>query len=264
MTVLNWHLSVNRTPVVKAMKRVPDIQRMNRLAVDLDRSKHSPRGAGRWTDTWPGKCPGFTLVELLVVFAILAILAAIGLPMISGVRTTADEIKTVSQMRNLALATLSYAGDNGGRLPGHVPESWDVEVLRYLQGVGSGQKPGYDSSLLQSPWDKIKRANPRSYSYSAALNNWFGWHPRFPQYTGAPQILVEKPADTVMYFTLFNERNVYESDNYVCALAPGFPDGKKDFIAYCDGSVRTFLKKDFPADPMEFFQKHVFLPGSFQ
>jgi len=249
---------------VKAMKGVPDIQRMNRLAVDLDRFKHSPRGAGRWTGTRPGKYPGFTLVELLVVIAILAILAAIVLPMISGVRTKADEIKTVSQMRNLALATISYAGDNGGRLPGDYPETWDVEVLRYLQGVGPGQKPSYGSSLLQSPCDKIQRANPRSYSYSAALDNWFGWHSGFPQYTGAPQILVEKPAHTVMYFTLFNELNVYESRNYVCALAPGFPNGKKDFIAFCDGSVRTFLKKDFPADPMEFFREYVFLPGSFQ
>lgn len=235
---------------MKAMKGVPNIQGMNRLAERMADLRPSDRA--------------FTVVELLVVLAILAILGAIVFPMISGMRTKADEIETVSQMRNLAVATLSYAGDNGGRLPGHIPESWDVEILRSLRGVGSGQKPDYDASLLHSPWDKIQRVNPRSYAYSAALNNWFGWHPGFPQYTGAPQILVAKPADTVMYFTLFNELNVYESHNYVCAMLPSFPDGKKDFIAFCDGSVRTFLKEDFPADPMEFFRKHVFLPGSFE
>jgi prepilin-type N-terminal cleavage/methylation domain-containing protein len=237
---------------------------MNRLAVDPDRFQHSHRAAGRWTDTPPNNYSGFTLIELLVVIAIVAILIAIVSTMISGGLTKADEIKTVSQMRNLALATLRYAGDNGVQFPGDSAETWDVEVLRYLQGVGSGQKPSYDSSLLQSPCDKIKRANPRSYSYSAALDNWFGWHNGFTQYTGARQVLVEKPANTVMYFTLFDELNVYDSRNYVCALAPRFPDGKKDFIAFCDGSVRTFLKEDFPADPMEFFREYLFLPGSFQ
>ena len=249
---------------MKVMKWVSYFQRINRFAVHLDRSKHLPCRFGRWTGTRPSNYAGFTLVELLVVIAILALLVAIVVPIISGVRARGDEIKTVNQMRNLAMVTLSYAGDNSGRLPGHVPDTWDVEVLRYLQNISSGQKPSYDSSLLHSPWDKIKRANARSYSYSGALNNWFGWHSGFPRYAGAPIMLVSKPADTVMYFTLFNQLNVYESGDYVCAVAPSFPDGKKDFIAFCDGSVRTFLQKEFPADPMEFYQKHLFLPGSFQ
>jgi prepilin-type N-terminal cleavage/methylation domain-containing protein len=249
---------------VKSSSGAHDFRRKTGLAAGLNRLGLSSRGADQSTGkNWPADGPGFTLTEVLVVVAILAVLAAISFATISSMRTKADQMNTIGQMRHLAQATLGYAGEHGGQLPGHIPERWDVEVLRSLLGVGSNQKPAYNAEILQSPWDKIKRANSRSYAYSAALNNWFGWHYGFPQYTGARLTLVAEPSETAMYFTLFNELNVYESDNYVCALLPSFPDGKMDFIAFCDGSVRTFLKKDFPADPMEFFRKHVFLPNSF-
>ncbi|TVR48505.1 MAG: prepilin-type N-terminal cleavage/methylation domain-containing protein [Puniceicoccaceae bacterium] len=57
----------------------------------------------------------FTLIELLTVIAIIGILAAILIPVVGKVRTTARRTQGVSNLRQLTLAGLAYAEDNRGR-----------------------------------------------------------------------------------------------------------------------------------------------------
>lgn len=59
---------------------------------------------------------GFTLIELLTVIAIIGILAAIIVPTVGKVRQTARTSACASNLRQLSLAALMYAGDNNGRL----------------------------------------------------------------------------------------------------------------------------------------------------
>ena len=57
---------------------------------------------------------GFTLIELLTVIAIIAILAAILIPAVSGVRLQARETAKRSAYRQMFIANNMYAIDNNG------------------------------------------------------------------------------------------------------------------------------------------------------
>ena len=61
--------------------------------------------------------PAFTLIELLVVIAIIALLVSILLPALSQAQEQARSLVCLSNMRNMMLATLMYAGENDDHFP---------------------------------------------------------------------------------------------------------------------------------------------------
>ena len=63
---------------------------------------------------------GFTLVELLVVVAIIAALTALALPVILHARSASERVREVASARMLSMAWQQYAQDaNGAILPGY-------------------------------------------------------------------------------------------------------------------------------------------------
>ena len=77
----------------------------------------------------------FTLVELLVTVAIIALLVAILIPAVNMAREAARRAQCVTRQRDLAIAMITYNNDNNG-LPGYLNEltatpvhSWAVSVF---------------------------------------------------------------------------------------------------------------------------------------
>lgn len=74
---------------------------------------HFSRPSRRLTDpARPGR-QGFTLVELLVVMLIIAILVSLLIPAVNGARNSARATLSRNNLRQMGLATHSYASSNG-------------------------------------------------------------------------------------------------------------------------------------------------------
>lgn len=117
---------------------------------------------------------GFTLVELIVIVAILALLIAMLLPAIMKMRQFADMQEDREQLRVLGHAWLSYAQAHQGHpVPQSTSEPFDRWIKR-LSGYGD------ISNYLVSPGDPHKKErnqfmdqNPGRYCSSFVLNPYF-------------------------------------------------------------------------------------------
>jgi prepilin-type N-terminal cleavage/methylation domain-containing protein/prepilin-type processing-associated H-X9-DG protein len=79
-------------------------------------SKGSSRNAGRSTSLRASPGQAFTLIELLIVIAIIAILAALLLPAFAKAKAKAKAIDCLNNTRQLQVAWMLYAADNNDQL----------------------------------------------------------------------------------------------------------------------------------------------------
>jgi prepilin-type N-terminal cleavage/methylation domain-containing protein len=69
------------------------------------------------TDTGPGAGLAFTLIELLVTIAIIAVLASLLLPAFARGKESARSASCLNNLRQLAVASMTYSMDAAGNLP---------------------------------------------------------------------------------------------------------------------------------------------------
>ncbi|MGD0597018.1 MAG: prepilin-type N-terminal cleavage/methylation domain-containing protein [Sedimentisphaerales bacterium] len=81
---------------------------------------------------------GFTLVELLVVIAVIALLMAILLPALNKARDQANTVKCASNLRQFGLMFEMYTQSHNESMPGgwNSGAMWMVDLMPYYQGVG--------------------------------------------------------------------------------------------------------------------------------
>ena len=98
---------------------------------------------------------GFSLIELLIVVAIILIIAAIAIPNLLRARISANEASAVSSMRTMNTACITYNSTYGSYPAaisnlkpsnGAVPTSTDADLLDQVLAPASGnaQKSGYN------------------------------------------------------------------------------------------------------------------------
>lgn len=120
----------------------------------------------------------FTLIEALVVIAIIALLLAIVIPVLFNTRDRARTAKDLANLRSLAVPWSTYASDNAGVTPFFVPVSpGHAEVpgpggtrieIRYFDQTyawpsplaATGHAPPFPSAVYSSPWE---RSAPSGY-----------------------------------------------------------------------------------------------------
>ena len=100
------------------------------------------------------KAGAFTLIELMVVVAILAVLIAILLPSLARARQQAMQVKCAANLKGLGLGMLHYANDQNGYLPElwRGEGFWAAQLVPYVKIRRS--KVGSRNGLLRCPADE--------------------------------------------------------------------------------------------------------------
>ena len=113
------------------------------------------------------KRAGFTLIELMIVIAIIAILAAILVPNFLKARAQGQLTACKSNCKNIATALEMYASDNSGRYPTNGVFASQLTNGNYLKTIPTC--PAVGSDTYDSPYNST--ATPDGFSFYCSGNN---------------------------------------------------------------------------------------------
>src|SRR6266700_6095113 len=110
----------------------------------------------------------FTLIEMLVVIAIIAILAALLLPVLSSAKKRLQRTVCMSNLRQINLGVRMYSDDSRDKAP-HTPGTTNSPALNFT-GYKNWMKSYVGLNGASSPQDKSFACPADTFYYDVAGN----------------------------------------------------------------------------------------------
>jgi general secretion pathway protein G len=225
---------------------------------------------------------GFTLIELLTVIAIIGVLAAILVPVVGSMRTTARRVQCASNLRQIGSAFNLYAADNRGFWPAprkpdaadlaapysasNPPpwanpsnDNWQVEISRYIYRDANMtviKRTGVESNIAHCP--AYDRLFPDAYDIGSTVYRSAGYGMNFNLNVGGANLntgvlkkqrfraaTLNHPASTILVGDSSDYHLGVDTASWtVSENDPGKPDGYASGAPYRHGANANYLYID--------------------
>lgn len=204
-----------------------------------------------WRRTHPaGNNRAFTLIEMLVAIAIVAVLAMLAFPLSSSVLRSGQAAACISNLRQIGGGFRLYAADHDGEMPpAYIPSSmaaWPETTWMFRIGAYIGEgKVGDTETIIRTCYGGVFHCpsipgapTPEKVSYS--MNS-------FEIFTGA--IYGSGNLPNLKWTSIDNQQNTAlvvetESVNYIAVNLgmmynpkPALRHNRRDNVLFCDGHV---------------------------
>ena len=208
----------------------------------------------------------FTLLEMLVVFAVLAVLVAIAIPASSRMSQYSARMKSISNLRQIGVASRLYANDHNQQLPGRPTAAGGPPLSRDETGLGTDEWPTLfcaylspnDPRVFVDPLDPAAAKLPVALVLSNVANNTGFIYNGFDDIGDASQPLpavaltqMDTPAEVVLLAQKTQGASSFFVDllsnplgSLFSLLNPQAYDGGSHYL-FVDGSVRFIKQTDY-------------------
>jgi type IV pilus assembly protein PilA len=143
---------------------------------------------------------GFSLIELLVVVAIIMVIVAMAIPNVLRTRMTANETSAVGSMSTLNSACITYLTIYGGYPaslasmgPGSTAGPTSADLIDSV--LSNGSKSGYNFAYFPGPKDPAGRVNSYSIKADPSTPGTTGQKSFYTDQSGAIRANTAGPAD---------------------------------------------------------------------